>query len=255
MRNLAGSAAWGAAVAASLGLGATAAAFLRVPEQIAARLTAFGGGILLAAVALELVPQADVQAGAWLTAAGLLGGTVIYVWADVWLTRDRSMRTHRRRAHAAAAGRTMAAQGDQDEAARGEAIAAGLFIDGVPESLALGLTIADGQVGLALLAGILVGNLVEAYGAAHPIIQGGHPRRFAIGLLAGIGVALAGATILGGTLLADASGAVVGTAQAVASGAVLAVVSISIIPYAFGEVNTRVAFAATAGFVAGYLLS
>jgi ZIP family zinc transporter len=226
-----------------------------VPERLAATLTAFGGGVLFAAVALELIPEADAQAGRWLTATALLGGTTVYVVADIWLTRDRSMRAHRRRAHAAAAGKTMATQADHDESARGEAIAAGLFIDGVPESLALGLTIASGRVGLALLAGVLVGNLVEAYGAAHPIIQGGHPRRFAIGLLAGIGMALAGATILGGTLLADASGTVVGTAQAVASGAVLAVVSISIIPYAFAEVNTRVAFAATAGFVVGYLLS
>ena len=44
------------------------------------------------------------------------------------------------------------------ESARGLSIAAGLFIDGVPESLALGLTIAEGELGLALLVGILVGR-------------------------------------------------------------------------------------------------
>jgi hypothetical protein len=35
-------------------------------------------------------------------------------------------------------------------------------VDGVPESVALGLTIAEGEVGLALLVGIAVGNVVEA---------------------------------------------------------------------------------------------
>ena len=50
----------------------------------------------------------------------------------------------------------------------------GLFVDGVPESIALGLTVAEGEVGVALLAGIVVGNLVEAYGAAQPIVAGGH---------------------------------------------------------------------------------
>jgi zinc transporter, ZIP family len=141
------------------------------------------------------------------------------------------------------------------EAARGEAIAAGLFVDGVPESVALGLTIAEGEIGLALLVGIVVGNVVEAYGAARPIVAGGHSRRFAVGLLGGIGLALAVATILGATVLKDAPSELIGGAQALAAGAVLAVVSISIIPHAFEEVSSSVATAIVLGFVAGYLLS
>ena len=141
------------------------------------------------------------------------------------------------------------------EATRGESIAAGLFVDGVPESIALGLTVAEGEVGVALLAGILVGNVVEAYGAAQPIVAGGRTRRFAITLLAVIGLALALATVLGGTALAEASGDVIGTAQAVAAGAVLAVITIAIVPHAFEEVSRLVATATVLGFVAGYLLS
>lgn len=137
----------------------------------------------------------------------------------------------------------------------GESIAAGLFVDGVPESLALGLTIAGSEIGVALLVGIVVGNVVEAYGAAQPIAAGGHTKRFALGLLGGIGLALACATVLGGTVLADASSDLVGGAQALAAGAVLAVVSISIIPYAFSEVSSRVATATVLGFLGGYLLS
>ncbi|MGI8585232.1 MAG: hypothetical protein ACR2KY_02380, partial [Thermoleophilaceae bacterium] len=104
-------------------------------------------------------------------------------------------------------------------------------------------------------AGIVVGNLVEAYGAAQPIVAGGRSRRFAVGLLGGIGATLALATILGGTVLADASPELIGTAQAVAAGAVLAVVSIAIIPHAFEEVSGLVATATVVGFIAGYLLS
>ena len=108
---------------------------------------------------------------------------------------------------------------------------------------------------MALLVGVLIGNLVEAYGAVRPIIASGYSQRFAVGLIAPIGLALAGATVLGATLLADASPTLIGGAQTVAAGAVLAVVSISIIPYAFAEVNRLVAFAVVAGFVGGYLLS
>lgn len=228
---------------------------LRLPERVAATLTAFGGGILLAAIALELVPEADREAGAALTAVGLLAGTLVYVGADWWLGRDEAMKAMRRSGHAAAAGKPMDMPSGSSEALRGESIAVGLFIDGVPESIALGLTVAEGDLGVALLAGVLVGNVVEAYGAAQPIIGGGHSRRFAITLLTAIGFALAFATVLGGTVLAEASGELVGTAQAVAGGAVLAVVSIAIVPHAFSEVNRLAAAATVAGFIAGYLLS
>lgn len=257
MSNLAASAGWGLAVAASLLAGSVAGSYLKLPTSLAARLTAFGGGVLLAAVALELVPEADRGAGAALTTAGLLAGTLVYVFADARLSADDDMRMMRRAGHAAAAGREMEmpAGDDHAEAARGESIAAGLFIDGVPESMALGLSIADHDLGLALLVGILLGNVVEAYGASQPIVAGGHARGFAIRLMGAIGAALAVATVLGGTLLADASEELIGALQAVAAGAVLAVISIAIVPHAFSEVNRGVAAATVLGFVAGYLLA
>lgn len=258
MSNLGPSVAWGLAIGASLLVGALAAAALRLPERAAAALTAFGGGVLLAAVALELVPEADAEAGAALTALGLLAGTGVYVLADAWLSSDDQMAAMRRSGHAAAAGGPMKTMPDVkpgEEEARGKSIAAGLFVDGVPESIALGLTIAEGEVGLALLVGVLVGNVVESYGAAQPIVAAGCTRRFAIGLLGGIGASLALATILGGTVLADVDAAVVGTAQAVAAGAVLAVISIAIVPHAFAEVSRGVATATVLGFAAGYLLA
>jgi zinc transporter, ZIP family len=250
MAELGEAAAWGAAVGLSLVLGGLAAAYTGMHVRIAAELTAFGGGILLAAVALELVPEADAEAGAALTAAGLLAGTLVYVAADAWLNRRSETREARDAMHRAAAGREA-----RMEVARGESIAAGLFVDGVPESIALGLTIAEGEVGVALLAGILVGNVVESYGATQPIVAGGGSRRFAVELMTGIGVALMVATVVGATVLSDAPAELVGTAQAVAAGAVLAVVSIAVIPHAFSEVRRTVAIATVLGFAAGYLLS
>jgi zinc transporter, ZIP family len=254
MTSLGSSAGWGLVVAASLMMGAVVASRITLPERVAAPITAFGGGVLLAAVALELVPEADREAGRGVTAVGMLLGTGVFVGADAWLSRDPSTETMRRSRHAAAAGRAMMPL-DRAEAARGKSIAAGIFVDGVPESIALGLTVADGDVGVALLVGVLVGNLVEAYGAVRPIIASGYSTRYAVGVIAAIGLALAGATVLGGTLLADASPTLIGGAEAVAAGGVLAVVSIAIIPYAFAEVSRLVAFAVVAGFVGGYLLS
>jgi ZIP family zinc transporter len=89
-------------VALSLVVGAFAAANLR----LSAAITAFGGGLLLAAVAIELVPDADAEAGPALTAAGLAAGTLLYVGADAWLSRNES-RQMRRAMQAAASGRPM----------------------------------------------------------------------------------------------------------------------------------------------------
>lgn len=122
-----------------------------------------------------------------------------------------------------------------------------------PKSIALGLTVAEGEVALALLAGILVGNTVEGYGAAQPMIAGGRSKWLTLGLLAGIAATLAVATVLGGALLSEASEALVGSVEAIAAGAVLAV--ISIVLYACSEVSRLVATVTVLGFVGGYLLS
>jgi ZIP family zinc transporter len=82
----------------------------------------------------------------------------------------------------------------------------------------------------------------------------GLSRAFAIMLLGGIGVALGVAVLLGGTVFAEASPEFIGVAEAIAAGSVLAVVSISVIPYAFEEVDQLVALAVVAGFILGYLL-
>ena len=124
--------------------GALLAAFKELPARFAANPPAFGGGILLAAVALELVPEADEQAGAGLTAAFLVAGTLLYVGTDAWLPRDEMTEAVSRSGHAAAAGETMPLPPGHADGS-GEAVAAGLFVDGVPESIALGLTIAHGD--------------------------------------------------------------------------------------------------------------
>src|SRR3954451_20532637 len=107
MSNFATSAGFGLLVAASLVAGALTAAGLELPSPLAAFVTAFGGGILLSAVALELVPAGGDGAGPWLPPIGLLAGALVYSGADAWLTRDKQMEAMRRSGHAAAVGPCM----------------------------------------------------------------------------------------------------------------------------------------------------
>jgi zinc transporter, ZIP family len=246
--------AWGAGVSGPLLVGAVAAVVLPLWERFATTLTTIGGGILIGALAFDLVPEAEEHAGIGLTAAGLCAGTLVFLALD-WLLSHGEERAELRRAmHAGASGGRV--EGGAGEAAgRGKSIALGIFVDGVPETAALGITIAEGEIGLALLAGIVVSNLTESYGSSEAIVTAGYSRGYPIALFAAIGLALLVAIVVGATVLAGTSDRVIGTAEAVAGGAIFATVLVAIIPHAFAEVSRWAAVAAMAGLAAGYLLS
>jgi ZIP family zinc transporter len=246
--------AWGSAVSAPLLVGALAGALLPMWERLATTVAVFGGGVLLGALAFDLVPEAAEHAGRWLTAGGLVLGTLGFLGADWLLTREENRKELRRAMQAGmSGGRTRG--GKSEEAGRGKSIALGVFMDGVPETAALGITVAEGAIAVPLLAGVVVSNLVESYGASEPIVDAGYSRRYPIVLFAGIGLALLVAIVVGATLLAGASDRVIGTAEAVAGGAIFATVLVALVPHAFAEVSRWAAVAAVLGLVLAYLLA
>jgi ZIP family zinc transporter len=246
--------AWGGAVSGPLLLGAVAGAVLPMWERIATTLAVFGGGVLLGALAFDLVPEAEKHAGTALTAGGLVAGTFAFLAADWALTREENRKELRRAMQAGMyGGRTSG--GKHEEAGRGKSIALGVFMDGVPETAALGITIAEGAIALPLLVGVVVSNLVESYGASEPIVDAGYSRQYPVVLFAGIAAALLVAIVVGATLLAGASDRVIGTAEAMAGGAIFATVLVALVPHAFAEVSRWAAVSAVLGLVLGYLLS
>jgi len=240
---------WGAAIGGSLLLGAAIAAWIDLPSVVGSGVAAFGGGILIAAVGFEIVPDADELAGRAATAAGLVAGALVFIGADWSLSREERSARARRGAQAAGAGRM-----DPADLEKGQSIALGAFVDGVPETAALGLTIAHGEIGAALLAGILVANFAESYGASAYMCAGGSGKARPVAIFGGIGAVLVAVLVLGQALLPSAPESATGFAVALAGGAVLATVSIAIIPNAFREVHRFAAFAIVLGFVAGFLL-
>ena len=238
---LGSSAGWGLAGAASLMMGGFIASRITLPERVAAPITAFGGGVLLATVALELVPEADKQAGLGVTAVGMLLGTGVFVGADAWLSRDPSTETMRRCATRCSrwpGGDAVGSGGGGP----GESIAAGIFVDGVPESSRAWVDGGRPEMSVwrcwSASWSATWSRRTRPCGQSSPAAT---RTRYAVGVIAAIGIALAGATELDSTLLADTSPTLIGGAEAVAAGAVLAVVSIAIIPYTFAEVSRLVA--------------
>ncbi|GAA3601101.1 ZIP family zinc transporter [Kineosporia mesophila] len=225
-------------------LGAAVAWFLRVPQPVVASVMAFGAGVLISALAFDLVDEAEATGGLTATVLGFLGGAVVYVAANVALAR-RGAR-HRKRS------------GDQqpsehEQGGSGAAIAIGALLDGIPESVVLGLSLLSGDgVGVAVLFAIFISNLPEGLSSAAGMKQNGRGARYVFGVWIGIAVLSGLAGLLGVLLLQGASPVLIATITAVAAGAILAMVADTMIPEAFERTHLYTGLIATVGFVLAF---
>jgi ZIP family zinc transporter len=237
---------WGLLAGGALVLGALIAWFVRVPQPVVASVMAFGAGVLISALAFDLVDEAETTGGLGPTVAGFLGGAVVYVLANVALAR-RGAR-HRKR--------SQDQQPSEDEqAGSGAAIAVGALLDGVPESVVLGLSLlGGGGVGVPVLAAIAISNLPEGLSSAAGMKANGRSARYVFGVWVGIAVASGIAGLVGCLLLQDASSGLVAAITAVAAGAILAMVADTMIPEAFERTHLYAGLIATLGFVLAFAI-
>ena len=115
--------------------------------------------------------------------------------------------------------------------AGGSALALGAFLDGIPEQLALGLTIATGQgVGVGLLVAIFVSNLPESIGSASESRAAGQSEGSIVRLWLGVAVISTLATVIGYAALDGASEDVIAAIQGFAAGALIVMLVDTMIP-------------------------
>ena len=142
-----------AALAALVGIGtllvgAAIAWRWNVSRRATAAVMAFGAGVLIATLALELVTDASEAGGVWPVVAGFAGGAVLYVGGDALVSRPAA----RHRSSPASASRNATAQRGGDTPGGGAPIAVGALLDGIPEAIVIGLW----ATGLIATAGFLV---------------------------------------------------------------------------------------------------
>src|SRR4051794_11956020 len=127
---------WGLIAGGVLVVGAAIAWFFTVPRLVVAAVMAFGAGVLFSALAFDLVDEAERQGGLTATVLGLAAGAVAYVAANIYLNR-----------HGAARRKSSGDEqmSEQEMSGSGTAIAVGALLDGVPESIVLGLSLLAGQ--------------------------------------------------------------------------------------------------------------
>lgn len=232
--------------------------------MIVGALMAFGAGAVISAVAIDLVAVSYDEAGAGPTALGIGIGCLIYFGIIALLERKGDdeqpaevIEAEMAEATAPAAAKPAEAGGHGEGAVHGATakearnMTIGMIIDGVPESVAIGLTLHTATVGVsaALVGSIFISAIPEAIGVAAAMLAGG----LVLGkvLLRFSFIVLIGAVFaaLGYTLLVNASDQFQAIIQSIAAGALLVVVINEMIPIAVRNVKGWAGIIGAAGFV------
>jgi ZIP family zinc transporter len=238
---------WGLVGGAALVIGAAVAWLVKVPRRVIASIMAFGAGVLISALAIDLGQEAAETGGILPTAAGFLAGSMIYVGANALLVRHGAR--HRKRSSGLGL--------DQKAAAgAGSAIAIGALLDGIPESVVLGLGLLEGSgVSTAFIVAVFLSNIPEGLSSAAGMKKDGRSARYVFGVWSMIAVASGIAAAAGYLLLGSAAPEVVAIITAVAAGGILTMLADTMIPEAFEDTHLLTGSITTAGFLTAFAIS
>jgi zinc transporter, ZIP family len=235
--------AWGALASTSLILGGLIALRVRISNLALGLVMAFGAGVLISAVAYELVGEAlETSDGAGGVALGLFAGCAAFSIGDALIDRfGGEGRKH---------------SGGRQTGGSALAIVLGIVLDGIPESVVIGLGLLAGEgVSAAVLAAVFLSNLPEAIAATTGLSKAGWRQSNIIGLWLLVTAVAGIASLAGYALLEDASANTIAFVLAFAGGAVLTMLADTMMPEAFEHGGKLVGVFTTVGFAIAFALS
>jgi ZIP family zinc transporter len=239
---LAEAALWGLAAGSSLLIGAVIALRLSPSPRFIGLLMAFGAGVLISAVAYDLVAEAfDVAHGSGAVAAGLAAGALTFYLGDAAIaSRGGGERKRAEAEHGAEVHR---------------AIVLGTVLDGIPEGIVIGTSlIGGGDISVAVIGAVFLSNLPEAIGATSGMKRSGFESGRLYRMWGAITLLTAVAAAAGYGLLADASDELLAFIQAFAGGALLTMLSSTMLPEAAREGGREVGLLTVLGFAVSFVL-
>jgi zinc transporter, ZIP family len=234
---------WGLFAGSSLILGGVLALLLPIRERLLGLIMAFGAGVLISAVAYELVAEAyetSVRSGT--LALGLSAGALTFFVGDLLVDRmgGEGRKEMRRTAGAGSA----------------LAIVLGIVLDGIPESAVIGLGLLEGTgVSVAVIAAVFLSNLPEAIAATTGLVAGGWSRARIVGLWVLVTLVCGLASLLGYAVFDSAGPGALAFVLAFAGGAILTMLADTMMPEAFEHGGKLVGLLTTLGFGLAFALT
>jgi zinc transporter, ZIP family len=236
---------WGVFASSSLLLGGAIGIWLPLPRTVRGLIMGFGAGVLISAVAYELVDDAFAAAdGFAIVAAGLFAGAATFFAGDLVIDRmGGEGRKSPEKMGAATGGAALA-------------IVLGIVLDGVPESAVIGLTFLDGGgVSAAMIVAVFLSNLPEAIAATTGLAKAGWSRGKIFGLWGLVTLVSGLSAAIGYVLFDGASDQWLAFVLAYAGGAILTMLADTMMPEAFERSGKLTGLATTLGFAVAFAIT
>ncbi len=238
---------WGFFAGAALVLGALVGYYLRVPQRFIAAIMAFGSGVLISALSFDLMEEAFARGGFGATAIGFIGGAAIYTAANWYL--DHRGAKHRKRSGTQQ-------PNEKESPGSGMAIAVGALLDGIPESIVIGLSLLNGgAVSFVAVIAIFLSNVPEGLSSAAGMRKAGRSARYVLSVWIGIALISGLAALAGFALFRHYPPGVIAGTTAVAAGAILAMLADTMIPEAFETAHEFAGLVTVLGFLSAFALT
>lgn len=222
---------WGLLAASSLILGGVIALRAKIGDFLLGLITAFGVGVLISAVSYDLVQEAfKTSHGFDSVGLGFAAGAAVFFAGDYFLDRKGGN--------------------------SGLGVVLGTILDGIPESIVIGLTlVGGGSVGVAVLAAVFLSNLPESLSASADLKRSGWKGARILGLWTAVAVVSALACLVGFALFDTAANGTVAFVNAFAGGAILVMLADTMMPDAFTKAKDWAGLATALGFALAFVLT
>ena len=221
--------------------GAWLGTVLKIKEKYVGVISAFGAGALIAALTFGLMEEAFSLGGLDHSVLGFLAGGIVFAIGDLIILKI--------------GGRGHKDTYDSNDTT-GWGIVLGAVLDGLPESIALGIGLfLNPKMGLLLLLAIIFSNLPEAIASAYDLRRIHKSAKKIIITWSFVALLTFIMVILGYVLFGHMSSSVAALLESFAAGAIMAMLAVTMMPEAYKESGVGASLATVFGFLIIFALS